>query len=120
MNPFTVSSPTTVADAAATLAKGGAAILAGGSELLQGLKAMNSPATPPAVLVNLKTIPNLAYIKEEGGMLKIGALTTLATIAASATVQGNYAALAQAAGAAATPELRNQGTIGGNICQKVE
>jgi xanthine dehydrogenase YagS FAD-binding subunit len=120
MNPFTVSNPATVADAAATLAKGSAAILAGGSELLAGLKAMNSPATPPATLVNLKTIPNLSYIKEEGGMLKIGALTTLTTIAANTTVLAGYTALAQAAKAVATPELRNQGTIGGNICQKVE
>jgi xanthine dehydrogenase YagS FAD-binding subunit len=120
MNPFTVSNPATVADAAATLAKGNAAILAGGSELLSELKAMNSPAVSPATLVNLKTIPNLSYIKEEGGMLKIGALTTLTTIAKNATVLANYAALAQAAKAVGTPELRNQGTIGGNICQKVE
>ena len=120
MNPFTVTSPATVAEAAATLAKGNAAILAGGSEILAGLKAMNSPATPPATLVNLKTIPNLSYIKEEGGMLKIGSLTTLTTIAANTTVQTKYTALAQAAGTAASPELRNQGTIGGNICQKVQ
>ena len=120
MNPFTVSNPATVADAAATLAKGNAAILAGGSELLASLKAMNSPAVSPATLVNLKTIPNLSYIKEEGGMLKIGALTTLTTISKNATVLANYAALAQAARAVGTPELRNQGTIGGNICQKVE
>ena len=120
MNPFTVSNPTTVADAAATLAKGGAAILAGGTDLLSGLKAMNSPATPPATLVNLKTIPNLSYIKEEGGMLKIGALTTLITIANNTIVLTNYAALAQAAKAVASPELRNMGTIGGNICQKVQ
>ncbi len=120
MNPFTVTSPATVAEAAATLAKGNAAILAGGSEILAGLKAMNSPATPPATLVNLKTIPNLSYIKEEGGMLKIGSLTTLTTIAANTTVQTKYTALAQAAGAAASPELRNQGTIGGNICQKMQ
>ena len=118
MNPFTVSSPKTIAEAAATLAKGDAAVLAGGSELLAGLKSMNSPAKSPATIVNLKTIPNLSYIKEEGGMLKIGALTTLTTIAANTTVQTNYTALAQAALAAASPELRNQGTIGGNICQK--
>jgi len=60
----------------------------------------------------------MAYIKEEGGMLKIGALTTLTAIAKSSVVGGNYAALAQAALAAASPELRNVGTIGGNICQK--
>lgn len=118
MNPFTVSNPTTVADASAALAKGGAAILAGGTDLLSGLKAMNSPLVV-ATLVNLKTIPNLSYIKEEGGMLKIGALTTLTTIAADNTVLTKYTALAQAAAATASPELRNQGTIGGNICQKV-
>ena len=120
MNPFTVSNPATVADAAATLAKGNAEVLAGGSELLVGLKSMCSPATPPATLVNLKTIPNLAYIKEEGGMLKVGALTTLTAIAKDNTVLTKYTALAQAAKAVATPELRNQGTIGGNICQKVQ
>lgn len=120
MKPFTVYNPTSVTDAAATLAQGNAAILAGGTELLNGLRAMYSPATPPATLVNLKSIPNLAYIKEESGVLKIGALTTLSTIANDSTVNGNYLALAQAAGAAASPELRNQGTIGGNICQKVE
>jgi xanthine dehydrogenase YagS FAD-binding subunit len=119
MYPFVVSNPTSVAAASTTLTAGSAAILAGGTDLLSGLKAMNSPATPPATLVNLKSIPNLSYIKEEGGMLKIGALTTLTTIATNATVLGNYAALAQAAAATASPELRNVGTIGGNICQKV-
>jgi len=120
MNPFTVSSPATVAEAAATLAQGNAAILAGGTELLHGLKAMNSPYTTPSTLVNLKTIPGLSYIKEEGGMLKIGALTTITTIATDPTVLAKYTALAQAAAATASPELRNQGTIGGNICQKVQ
>jgi xanthine dehydrogenase YagS FAD-binding subunit len=73
---------------------------------------------PPEVIVDIKTIPNLSYIKEEGGMLKIGALTTLTAIATSSVVKGNYAVLAQAAKAVAAPELRNMGTIGGNICQK--
>jgi xanthine dehydrogenase YagS FAD-binding subunit len=120
MKPFTVSNSATISEAAATLAKGSAAILAGGTDLLPGLKAMNSPAAPPETLVNLKNIPNLAYIKEENGMLKIGALTTLTTIAKNPTVLNGYKALAQAAKAVATPELRNQGTIGGNICQKLQ
>ena len=121
MYPFTVSNPTTVAEAAAALAGGKAAILAGGTELFYFLKAMHTPAAPPAKLVNLKTIaPSLAYIKEEGGMLKVGPLTTLTAIAKDATVNSKYTALAQAAKAVASPELRNQGTIGGNICQKVQ
>jgi xanthine dehydrogenase YagS FAD-binding subunit len=122
MYPFTVSNPTTVVQATAILSQGNAAILAGGSELLYGLKAMYSPATPPATLVNLKTIvPSLSYINvDSSGILHVGALTTLITIANSAIIQSGFTALAQAAGAAASPELRNQGTIGGNICQKVE
>jgi xanthine dehydrogenase YagS FAD-binding subunit len=121
MYPFTVSNPTTVADAATTLGKGGAVVYAGGTELLYKLKAMNSPATPPSTLVNLKTItPSLSYIKVEGGTLKIGATTTLSAIAASNDVKTGWLALAQAAAAAASPELRNVGTIGGNICQQIE
>ena len=52
---------------------------------------------PPTTMVNIKTIPNLAYIKEEGGMLKIGALTTLTAVATNAAVKSKYTALAEAA-----------------------
>jgi len=98
--------------------KAGTEVIAGGTDLVCYMRSMCSP-NPPSAVVNLKTVtPSMAYIKEEGGMLKVGALTTLATIATNATVKGNYAALAQAAAAVATPEIRNQGTIGGNICQK--
>lgn len=117
MYKFTHVNATSVADAAATLAKGKAQVIAGGTDLMSYMKGMCSP-NPPSVLVNIKTIANLAYIKEEGGMLKIGALTTLTAIANSSVVKGNYTVLAQAALAVASPELRNMGTIGGNICQK--
>jgi len=69
--------------------------------------------------VDLKSIPNLDYITESGGVLKIGPLTKLAEIANSTTVQTNYRALAQAAGAVASPVIRNMGTIAGNITQDV-
>jgi len=120
MNLFTHVNATTIAEATTATAKAGTAPIAGGSDLLTYLRTMCSP-NAPTNLVNLKTVvPSMAYIKEEGGMLKIGSLTTLTTIAANTTVQTKYTALAQAAGAAASPELRNQGTIGGNICQKVQ
>jgi xanthine dehydrogenase YagS FAD-binding subunit len=110
---------TTVAAAVAELAKGKAAVLAGGTDLVQGLKAMISPNAPDT-LVNIKPIADLKKpIAEDSGMLKIGPLTTLSDIAASTLVQTKYTALAQAAGRAASPELRNYGTIGGNICQGV-
>lgn len=119
MNLFTHVNAQTVAEATTALAKGKTQVIAGGTDLLCYLRNMCAP-NPPATVVNIKTItPSLAYIKEEGGMLKVGATTTLAAIAASALVKGNYAALAQAALEVAGPELRNTGTIGGNISQKV-
>ena len=109
---------TTVQEATAALAKGKTMAIAGGTDLVTYLKGMFSPNVPDTV-VNLKTIPGLSYIREEGGRLNIGALTTLTTIANSSVVKGNYTALAEAAKAVAAPELRNMGTIGGNICQAV-
>lgn len=118
MKEFTHINATTVAQAVSALS-GKAAVIAGGTDLLGELKAMISPNSAPDVLVNIKTIPGLDYIKEEGGVLKIGALTLLTDIAESSVVQSKYAALAEAAGRVSSPELRNMSTIGGNICQKV-
>jgi len=118
MKAVTLVKVTSVADAVTALKKGKAVIYAGGTDMLPELKGMISPNAPDT-LVDIKTIPNLSYIKEEGGMLKIGPLTLLSDIANSSVVQGKYAALAQAAGRAASPELRNMGTIAGNICQHV-
>jgi len=72
----------------------------------------------PQILVNLKTItPSLDYIKEEKGMLKIGALTRLEDIAKNSVVKSKWAALSEAAHKTASPHIREMGTIGGNICQ---
>lgn len=109
---------TTVEDAVTELQKGNAAVIAGGTDIVQELKAMISP-NPPGTLVNIKPITALSKLVEEGGMLKIGSLTTLTELAESSVVQSKYTALAEAAGSAASPELRNMGTIGGNICQSV-
>lgn len=117
MNKFTHVNATTVADAATTLAKGQAQVIAGGTDLLTYMKGMCSP-NPPTTLVNIKNIAGLDYIKVDAGTLKIGALTSLADIAASTVVSGGWNVLAQAAKAAASPELRSQGTLGGNICQR--
>ena len=117
MYKFTHTNATTVADAAAVLAKGNAQVIAGGTDMLTYMKGMCTP-TPPTTLVNIKTIASLDYIKVEGGTLKIGATTSLTDVAASADVKNGWAALALAAKAVAAPELRNMGTIGGNICQK--
>jgi len=116
MNDIKHVNVTTVDAAVAELGKGNAAVIAGGTDIVQGLKAMISP-NPPETLVNIKPIADLSKLAEEGGMLKIGPLTTLTELAESSVVVTKYAALAEAARRVASPELRNVGTIGGNICQ---
>lgn len=109
-----------IGEAVALLSQYGekACIVAGGTDLLGKMKDRILPSYPEA-LVNIKTIPGLSHIKEEVDMLKIGPLALLADIANSDIVRSHYAALAQAAGRTASPNLRNMGTIGGNICQDI-
>jgi xanthine dehydrogenase YagS FAD-binding subunit len=106
----------TIDEAASLLRAGHAAVLSGGTDLLGAMRFEVLP-TYPEVLVNLKTIPGMEYIKEEGGMLKIGALTRLEDIAKSELVRKKYTALAEGAHRTATPHIREMGTISGNICQ---
>ena len=117
MNKITFVNAKTLDEAVAQLTAG-AKVTAGGTDLYNAMKAMVFPK-PPTKLVNVKTISGLSYIKEEGGMLKIGANTTLTEIADSSVVKGKWAILAQAAKAVGTPQLRNMGTIAGNIAQEL-
>ena len=95
----------------------GARVLAGGQDLLFRIKKYIVTAE---CVVNIKTIPGLNYIRTQpDGNLTIGALTTLSEMARSAELRRNYAALAQAAAVVASPQIRNMGTLGGNICQDV-
>jgi xanthine dehydrogenase YagS FAD-binding subunit len=117
LSDYTHIDSMTIDEAVAVLAEGGAAAIAGGTDLI-GIMRFHILREYPRVVVNLKTIkPSLDYIKEEGGMLKIGALTRLEDIARSIIVKGKYNALAQAAQRTASPHIREMGTIGGNICQ---
>ncbi len=93
---------------------GESAILAGGTDLLDMLK---ERLIEPKRVVNIKNIKDLYGISNGNG-IEIGALTTIATIAADPKIQGKYAVLSEAAASVATPQLRNMGTIGGNICQR--
>jgi xanthine dehydrogenase YagS FAD-binding subunit len=105
-----------IEEAASILRGGKAAIISGGTDLLGTMRFEILP-NYPEVVVNLKTIPGMDYIKEEGGMLRIGALTRLEDIAKSDIVRKKYAALAEGAHRTATPHIREMGTIAGNICQ---
>ncbi|MCK9524578.1 MAG: FAD binding domain-containing protein [Tenuifilaceae bacterium] len=119
MREFKLVNTTTVDAAVSSLSQynGTAVIMAGGTDLLGSLKREILPSSPEAV-VNIQNIPDMDYIKEEGGMLKIGALARLDDIAGNTIIKTKYAALAQAAAKTASPHLRVMGTIGGNICQQ--
>lgn len=95
----------------------GAWIMAGGQDLLFRIKKF---LVQPQCVINLKNISGLNHIRSSPeNTLRIGALTTLSNVAQSAELQKNYSVLAQAAGGVASPQIRNLGTLGGNICQDV-
>ena len=79
----------TVDEAAAILTKGKTAIISGGTDILGTMRFEILPDYPE-ILVNLKSISGMDYIKVEGGTMKIGALTRLDDIARNATVGGSY------------------------------
>jgi xanthine dehydrogenase YagS FAD-binding subunit len=124
MKAFEWVSPTTVADAASLL-KNAPAVrdpdeaarpIAGGQDLLTTMK---DYATRPVRVVNLKGIAGLDRIEPDGkGGLKIGALVTLAQLEESAPVRRSFPGLAEAAHSVATQQIRNLGTVGGNLCQR--
>jgi xanthine dehydrogenase YagS FAD-binding subunit len=103
-------------DEAAKNASAATWVIAGGTDLLGTLKD-EICREYPTTLVNIKTVADGAYIKEDGGQIKIGALTKLKDVADSALIKERCACLSQAAGAAASPTIRAMATIGGNICQ---
>ncbi|HUS71256.1 MAG TPA: FAD binding domain-containing protein [Anaerolineae bacterium] len=93
-------------------------VIGGGTDLLGKIKDEILPTYPEAI-INLKTIKGLDFIKEEDGMLKIGALSRLHDIAVNPTVKDRYPALAMAAHRTASPNIRQMATIGGNTCQDI-
>jgi xanthine dehydrogenase YagS FAD-binding subunit len=113
---FTYVRPTSLADAVRQLTAPGASVHAGGSDLLGCLRDHVFESTRLVSISGLDALRGIA--PAAGGGLRIGALTTLSEVASSKLVSEQYTVLAQAAGAAASPQLRNQGTIGGNLCQR--
>lgn len=90
--------------------------IAGGTDLLPLMK---EGLAAPERLINLKPAADLRYIQATADGLRIGALATLDDLARHSEIAGSYTALAQAAGEAASPQLRNMATIGGNLLQQV-
>ena len=120
MRSFKHVNAQTVDEACALLAdyKGKAILHAGGTELLSILKEEYLSNYPEAV-INIKTLSGLDDVKEERGVLKIGALTKLSDITKSPLLKSRCKALVEAAHSVATPQIRNTATLGGNLCQDV-
>jgi len=117
MRPFEYVSPNTRSQAISLLGAswGNAEILAGGTDLLALMK---DDVIAPKRLINIKEIHDLHGISSKADGLHIGSLTTLSHLADDATVKHNYPALAEALLEAASPQIRNRATLGGNLCQR--
>ena len=117
MVPFSYHAPADVNAAVSLLANNwdDAVVLAGGTDLLDQLK---ERILRPQKVVSLKHIAALQGVKTSAANVSIGAMTTLAEVESNPTLAKNFTVLAQAAHSVASPQIRNVGTLGGNICQR--
>jgi xanthine dehydrogenase YagS FAD-binding subunit len=117
MKNFQWTEPQTIEQALAWLAKtnGKAVLMAGGTDLFTEIK---EGVVEPDLVIDLKSIPGLASIQRDESGVRIGALTSVASLAADALIKRDYPGLSEAASSLATPQLRNVGTVGGNLCQR--
>src|SRR6267142_6387016 len=114
--PFAYLAPTTLAAAARLMAEHGrdAMLVAGGTDLYPNMKRRQFE---PKVLVGLRGLRELRGVRgSAAGGFTIGAGTTLSALAAHRDIVREWPALATAAGLVSSPQLRNMGTIGGNVC----
>ena len=88
--------------------------MAGGQDSLDWFK---DRAKRPTAVIDLGGIAELKGVRETADGIQIGALTTLAEVESHALIKERYGLLARAAGRVASPQIRHQGTIGGNVCQ---
>jgi xanthine dehydrogenase YagS FAD-binding subunit len=117
VRPFAFIEPTSLDEVIQLLAAGEAQahLIAGGSDLLGELK---EEVVSYERLVSLAGVQELRQIREEAAGLRLGALVTVTQLEYESRLQGPYRILAEAARSVATPEIRTQGTLGGNLCQR--
>jgi len=116
MPAFQLLQPSSIADAQRLLHQHGADawVLAGGLDSFDWLK---DRIKRPKAVVDLSGVEELKGIRVNGDGLEIGAMTTLTDVAQHPVIKEKYGVLAQAAELVASPQIRNQGTIGGNVSQ---
>jgi xanthine dehydrogenase YagS FAD-binding subunit len=113
---FTYVKAKSIKEAIAQLSSRASRVHAGGTDLLGCLRDGIFHADKLVSINQLKALRGISPTKDGG--LRIGALTTITELANDKIIKERYSALAQAASEVGSPQLRNQGTIGGNICQK--
>src|SRR5690349_561342 len=111
---FEYESPGSIAEAVSLLQKYGddAKILSGGHSLIPMMKLR---LARPAYVIDINNIPDLSYIKEEDGFIKIGALTRESEIEHSKLLKEKYPIFGDVSKLIADPSVRNMGTLGGNL-----
>lgn len=117
MQSFEYANPATLKEAFGALGASwdDAVVLAGGTDLLSLMK---DYVQSPKRVVNIKGIKELGGISRKGGHMRIGATVTLDELATNAAIRSSYPSLVQAAMGVSSPQLRNMGTVAGDICQR--
>ena len=115
MKSFDYAQPSTISETLYLLAEEDTALIAGGVDVLNLIK---NEVSSPERLVSLRKIDELKGITAENGAITIGAMTTIRDVAENEVLCKEAPALTQAASILASPQIRNMGTVAGNICQR--
>ncbi len=117
MKEFKIAQPRSLDQVTALLskAKTGYSLMAGGTDLLDEIK---NKIIAPEIVIDLQSIPELSTIKMDKNHVTIGAMTKVADLAENPIIRKNFPGLVEAALSLASPQLRNVGTAGGNLCQR--
>lgn len=117
MKEFKIAQPQSLDQVTSLLSqeKTGYSLIAGGTDLLDEIK---NKTIAPEVVIDLKSIPDLSTIKTDKKHVSIGAMTRVADLAENPIIRENFPGLVEAALSLASPQLRNVGTVGGNLCQR--
>ncbi len=117
MRKFSLVQPENLKELVAFLAKadGQSALLAGGTDLFSLLK---DEILNPEIVVDISGLKELIGLRQDKETIRIGALTTINELVSSPLLQKSLQGLKQAAQSIGSPQLRNVGTVGGNLCQR--
>lgn len=117
MKKFKIAQPQSLDQVTSLLSqeKIGYSLMAGGTDLLDEIK---NKILAPEIVIDLNSVPDLTTIRSDKTHVSVGAMTSIADLAENPIVQEQFPGLVEAALSLASPQLRNVGTVGGNLCQR--